>query len=243
MAEPGPCTESGPGAMIVRRRIANNALSVCDVNCDLLKGVPAALRRLSRRLQPCNVPRHRGRSPQQSGWAGLSRPFAAVARASAVAGAPRASGHRMPARLRRAHGRECRARGATASTPRTSTPLPQSISQGRAPPCDATARTQHPWGVVTWNAFWVMAISQDANAGPLTESEQTALETVEKKYRPSDDYVIATRISRTHWQSIQSVVIQNRTTGAARTYSRGFDAAHPCYWITRFSEALDAREF
>jgi hypothetical protein len=89
----------------------------------------------------------------------------------------------------------------------------------------------------------VMVISQDANARPLTEPEQAALETVEKKHRPSDDYVVAPRISKTNWQSIQIVTIQNRTTGAARTYNRGFDAAHPGYWITRFSEALEAREF
>jgi hypothetical protein len=88
-----------------------------------------------------------------------------------------------------------------------------------------------------------MTISLDASARPLTESEQSALETLEKKHRPTNDYVVAPCISETNWQSIQIVTIQNRTAGTARTYSRGFDAAHPGYWITRFSEALEAREF
>jgi hypothetical protein len=84
--------------------------------------------------------------------------------------------------------------------------------------------------------------SQDAYARPLTKSEQGALETLEKKHCPSGDYLVTPCISKTYWQPIQYVTIKNRTTGAARNYSRGFDAAHPCYWITQFSEAPEGRE-
>jgi hypothetical protein len=81
------------------------------------------------------------------------------------------------------------------------------------------------------------------NARPLTESEQEALGTVLKKHGVFDGYIVVPRVSETSWQPIQSVTIQNRITGAARTYNRGFGATHPRYWVTQFSKALGAREF
>jgi hypothetical protein len=88
-----------------------------------------------------------------------------------------------------------------------------------------------------------MTISPDANARPLTKFEQAALGTVLKEHGVSDDYRVAPRVSKTNWQPIQLITIQNCTTGAARTYNRGWVAAHPRYWVTQFSEALDGREF